>query len=90
MCSVTKSLLTNGVEFDAEGVVIAPSIECSHYGRLRLLNENIDNIRCCYHLYQTIPPENFDIPEERAIYALSVGLEDYVRANIIRKRLATA
>ena len=90
MCSVTKSLLTNGVEFDAEGVVIAPSIECSHYGRLRLLNENIDNIRRCYHLYQTIPPENFEIPEERAIYALSVGLEDYVRANIIRKRLATA
>ena len=47
MCSVTKSLLTNGVKFDAEGVVIAPSIECSHYGRWN--GENNNNYNYNHH-----------------------------------------
>ena len=58
MCSVTKLLLTNGVEFDAEGGVIAPSIECSHYGRLHLLNENQDSLHAEEHLLPIGEPDS--------------------------------
>ena len=89
-CSVTKVLLTDGVEFDREGMVMAPTIECSHYGRLRLLNENIENLQRCHHLYGTLSSDTFVEPEESAIYAMSVGLEGFLGADNIRKRLATA
>ena len=90
VCSVTKAILTDGVEFDQEGMVMAPTIECSHYGRLRLLNENIQNLQRCHHLYETLGFDTFAVPEESASYAMSVGLEGFIGADTIRKRLATA
>jgi hypothetical protein len=89
VCLVTKALLTDGIEFDREGMAMAPTIECSHYGRLRLLNENIQNLQRCHHLYETLSTDMFTVPEESATYAMSVGLEGYLGADRIRKRLAT-
>jgi hypothetical protein len=40
-------------------------------------------------MYQTIPHDVFTVPEEIAVYAMSVGLEAYINADRIRKRLAT-
>jgi len=51
-CSVTKALLSNGIECDEEGYPVVPTIECAHYSRLRLLNETIDRLQHCYHLYR--------------------------------------
>ena len=87
---MTKALISNGIEFNEEGVVLAPTIECSHYGRLRLLNENIHGVQRCYHLYQTMCQNDLRKPNEIAVYALSVGLEGYVHADRIRNRLASA
>ena len=67
VCSVTKAILTDGVEFDQEGMVMAPTIECSHYDHLCLLNENIQNLQRCYHLYETLPSNMFVVPKESAI-----------------------
>ena len=64
---MTKALLSNGVEFDEESIVMAPTIECPHFGRLRLLNENIQNLQRCYHLYQTLSADISNIPEQSAI-----------------------
>jgi hypothetical protein len=87
---VSKVLLTDDIEFDEEGMVTTPTIECSHYGRLRLLNENIENLQRCHHLYETLSSDAFVVPEESAIYAMSVGLEGFLRADGIRKRLAAS
>ena len=86
---MTKALSTVGIEFNQEGEVMAPTIECAHYSRLRLLNESIENVQRCYHLYRTMPPDMFTIPEDSAVYAMSVGLENHLRADLIRKHLAT-
>ena len=86
---MTKALLSNGVEFDEESIVMAPTIECPHFGRLRLLDEIIQNLQRCYHLYQTLSADISNIPEQSAIYALTVGLEDYVQVDCIRHHLAT-
>ena len=77
-CSVTKALLTIGIEFGDLGMIKAPTIECVHYGWLRLLNENIESVQCCYHLYQTMPAEQFIVPEDSVVYAMSVGLESVI------------
>jgi len=69
---------------------MAPKIECSHYGRLHLLNENIQNLQRCHHLYETLFSNAVVVPEESAIYAMSVGLEGFLGADNIHKRLATA
>ncbi|KIM72887.1 hypothetical protein PILCRDRAFT_15699, partial [Piloderma croceum F 1598] len=90
VCSVSKVLLTDDIEFDEEGMVTAPTIECSHYGRLRLLNENIENLQRCHHLYETLSSDAFVVPEESAIYAMSVGLEGFLRADSICKHLAAS
>jgi hypothetical protein len=86
---VTKALLSKGIQFDQKGLPVAPAIECPHYGRLRLLNENINNVQRCYHLYQTMPRDMLTMPEKSALYALSVGLEGYLQADLLLKCLAT-
>jgi hypothetical protein len=88
-CSLTKVLLSNGIEFDDEGSPVVPTLECAHYTRLRLLNETIHNLQRCYHLFQTNPANTQMLPNEITIYALSAGLESFVNADRIRNRLAT-
>jgi len=69
---------------------VVPTIECAHYSRLRLLNETIDRLQHCYHLYrQTNAASMTMVPEQSAMQALSRGLEDFLKADHIRNRLAT-
>ena len=86
---MTKALLKHGIEHDQEDLVISPKIKCAHYSRLCLLNEGIENLRCCYHLYQKMSHDMFVTPVESAIYVMSVALEAYIQADLIHKRLAT-
>ena len=85
---MTKRLLSNGVELDQRGNPEVPTIECAHYTRLHVLNENICNLQRCHHLYQTMSTNWEAEPEQIVLYALSIGLDGYVQGDRIRNRLA--
>jgi len=61
---------------------VVPTIECTHYSWLHLLNEIIDHLQHCYHLYQHTNVANMTtVPEKSAMQALSNGLKDFLKAD---------
>jgi hypothetical protein len=87
---VTTALLLTGLEFDINEMIQAPTLECAHYMRLRILNYIVSKVQRCYHLYQTMLHDvNWErTPNEDAVVAVSTGLEGHIQGDRIRSRLA--